>query len=189
MTLKKVLCLAIVAILAFSITGCRNRGGQDFGRTRDAVGTYPRDIQRLIDGPYSESIYAVGTGTHPNREQALRRARMQATQLIATQFQQEVASLQKSFVASTNNSMEQADQDVLEIFTLVTLHGDRIISEMITHGKDGYRAYVLRALDIEVLKNMLEAQKNAETLLRANAAWDDLSKRVEREKAARAAAK
>lgn len=187
MIFKRVLCLAIVAALALSIIGCGGKT-KDFGKLGDASGIYPREIQRLLDREYKESITAVGIATSQDRITARRKAQFDATQQIAAQFQQEIASLQKSFLESINDTQIDHFQQTQEIFVLVTLHGDRIVKEMETKGKDGYTTYVLRALDVAALKNMLDAQKNAETLIKANAAYRELENRVEREKAARAAA-
>lgn len=184
---KKLLGFVAIAALSLAVIGCGEKKVKDYGKTNDAVSVYPKEIQKLLDKEYKESITAVGQATHTDQITALKKARFDATQQIAAQFQQEVASLQKHFLEAINDSQTEDFRQTEEIFTLVTLHGDKIIKEMTTQGKDGYKAYVLRALDVSALKNFLDEQKNAETLIKANAAYKDLEARVEKEKAARAA--
>ena len=184
---KKLLGFAAVAALSLAVIGCGEKKVKDYGKANDAVSLYPKEIQKLLDKEYKESISAVGQATHPDQITALKKARFDATQQIAAQFQQEVASLQKHFLEAVNESQEEDFRQTEEIFVLVTLHGDKLVKEMTTQGKDGYKAYVLRALDVNTLKNFLDEQKNAETLIKANAAYKDLEARVEKEKAARAA--
>lgn len=183
---KIVFTLFFVAA-ALTIISCGPRVGGDFGNLQDASGVYPRDIQRLIDGPFRESIHAVGIATATDQVAALRRARFNATQQIAEQFQSEVASQQRAFTMDMQGSVDQdVFETVQEIFVMTTLNGDRVIREMTTRGSDGFTAYVLRALDANVLKQLLEAQQNAESLRQARTAWRNLEERVERERAARA---
>lgn len=185
---KKILKVAAVVAVSLVTFGCGNKAVKDYGDMKDAAGVYPKEIQKLLDKEYKESVSAVGQATHPDQITALKKARFDATQQIAAQFQQEVASLQKRFLEAVNESQIEDFRQTEEIFVLVTLHGDKIIKEMTTKGKDGYTAYVLRALDVAAIKNMLDEQKNAETVIKANAAYKDLEARVEREKMARTSA-
>jgi hypothetical protein len=184
---KKLLGIVAIAALSLAVVGCGEKKVKDHGKLSDAAGVYPKEIQKLLDKEYKESISAVGMATNTDQITALKKARFDATQQIAAQFQQEVASLQKHFLEAVNDSQTEDFRQTEEIFVLVTLHGDKVIKEMTTQGKDGFTAYVLRALDVAALKNFLDEQKNAETLIKANAAYKDLESRVEREKAARAA--
>ncbi|MCL2844432.1 MAG: hypothetical protein FWE23_03140 [Chitinivibrionia bacterium] len=186
MGFKRVLFVVMAAALVLMVVGCGKRQS-NFGSHTDAVGVYPREIQRLLDGPYKESITAVGMATATDQNAALRRARFEATQLIAAQFEQEVASQQRAFTLDIQGNVDNdVFETVQEIFVLTTLNGDRIVKELVARGPDGFTAYVLRALDASVLKALLEAQKNAENLRQARTAWNNLEERIEREKAARA---
>jgi hypothetical protein len=180
--------VALIAIVSLVFVGCGDSAKKNYGKMEDASGVYPKEIEKLLAKEYKESISAVGQATHTDKITALKKARFDATQQIAAQFQQEVASLQKHFLEAVNESQTEDFRQTEEIFVLVTLHGDKIVKEMTSEGKDGFTAYVLRVLDVAALKNMLDEQKNAETIVKANAAYRDLEARVEREKAARAAA-
>ncbi|MDR0304231.1 MAG: hypothetical protein LBH98_05605 [Chitinispirillales bacterium] len=182
---KKLLSFAAFAALSLAVVGCGEKKVKDYGKMNEAVSVYPKEIQKLLDKEYKESISAVGQATHADQITALKKARFDATQQIAAQFQQEVASLQKHFLEAVNDSQTEDFRQTEEIFVLTTLHGDKVIKEMTTQGKDGYKAYVLRALDVAALKNMLDEQKNAQTLIKANSAYKELEARVEREKMSR----
>lgn len=188
MSKTKVLSVILIAVASLGLIACGNKAVKDYGNMEDASGVYPKEIQKLLDKEYKESITAVGQGASHDRNTALKKARMDATTQIAAQFQQEVASLSKVFLESINDNQTDDFRQTQEIFVLTTLHGDKIVKEMITKGKDGYTAFVLRALDAASLAGMLEAQANAETLIKANAAYKELEARVEREKTARASA-
>jgi hypothetical protein len=178
-----------LAISAIFIGGCGEKAVKSYGDTEKAVSVYPKEIERLMETEYKESIKAVGQATSADQNTALKKARFDATQQIAAQFQQEVASLTKSFLEAVNDTQSEDFRQTQEIFVLVTLHGDKIVKEMASNGKDGITAYVLRVLDVSTIKNMLDEQENAATLIKANAAYKELEGRVEREKAARAAAR
>ncbi|MCL2845518.1 MAG: hypothetical protein FWE23_08750 [Chitinivibrionia bacterium] len=183
---KNVFVLIFVAA-TLTLMGCGPKVGGNFGETGGAVSVYPAEIQRLIDGPFRESVWAVGMATATDQVAALRRARFEATQQIATQFEQEVASQQRAFTLDIQGNVDNdVFETVQEIFVLTTLNGDRIVKEMVSRGSNGFTAYVLRALDANILKTLLEAQQNAENLRQARTAWGNLEERIARERAARA---
>lgn len=184
--MRTIIMLALIA-MSLAFVGCGRRPAGNFGEVADAVGVYPREIQRLLNNEFRESITAVGMATASDRLAALRRARFNATQQIAEQFQSEVASQQRAFTLDMQGNVEQdVFETVQEIFVMTTLNGDRVITEMVSQGRDGYTAFVLRALDANVLKQLLEAQANAAALREARTAWGNLEERVARERAARA---
>ena len=187
MVSKKILGFVAIAAVSLAMVGCGGKT-KDYGDLKDAAGVYPKEIQKLLDKEYKESISAVGQATSNDQITALKKARLDATTQIAAQFQQEVASLQKRFLEEINDTQTEHFQQTEEVFVLTTLHGDKVIKEMTAKGKDGYTAYVLRALDVAALKTLLDAQKNAEAIKAANIAYRELEERVAREKAARAAA-
>ncbi len=184
---KIVLSAMLIAIVSLGFVACGNKAVKDYGDMEDAAGVYPKEIQKLLDKEYKESITAVGRGTSADQNTALKKARLDATTQIATEFQKEVALWEKSFLESVNDSQVDDYRQTSEVFALVTLNGDKIIKEMTAKGKDGYTAYVLRALDVSAFKDMMDDQKNAATVIKANAAYKALEDRVEKEKAARAA--
>jgi len=180
------LCFIAAALILIGCGSGKKKPG-NFGGVEEAVGVYPAEIQRLVDGPFRESIWAVGMATANDQIAALRRARFEATQQIASQFEQEVASQRRAFTLDIQGTVDNdVFETVEEIFVMTTLNGDRVVREMVSRGKDGFTAYVLRALDANVLKALLEAQKNAENLRQARNAWGSLEERIAREKAARA---
>jgi hypothetical protein len=179
-------CFVVAALILIGCGGGKKKPG-NFGGIDEARGVYPAEIQRLVDGPFRESIWAVGMATATDQIAALRRARFEATQQIAQQFEQEVASQRRAFTLDIQGNVDNdVFETVEEIFVLTTLNGDRVVREMVSRGPDGFTAYVLRALDANVLKALLEAQKNAENLRQARNAWGSLEERIAREKAARA---
>jgi hypothetical protein len=98
-----------------------------------------------------------------------------------------VASQQRAFTLDIQGNVDNdVFETVQEIFVLTTINGDRIVREMVSRGPDGFTAYVLRALDANVLRALLEAQQNAENLRQARTAWGNLEERIARERAARA---
>jgi len=187
--LKIVLSAVLIAVVSLGFVACGgNKQVKDLGVKEDASGVYPKEIEKLLKKEYKESITAVGRGSSHDENTALKKARMDATVQIATEFNKEVALWEKSFLESVNDSQVDDYRQTAEVFALVTLSGDKIVKEMTAKGKDGYTAWVLRALDVSAFKNMMDDQKNAATVIKANAAYKALEDRVEREKAARALA-
>ncbi len=184
--MKRLAAIATVGLVAFSLVGC---GGnkKDLGDTDDAVSIYPSAIEKLMKRDFKEAIKDVGIATHPDKIMALKKARMDADTKLARQFEQEVASLRKSYLEITNDKSMEHQSEVNETFTLIKLRGSEVGKEMITEGKDGYTAYVLKVVTAEKLKQLADQQADALTEFKATQAYKDLESRVAAEKAARAA--
>ena len=185
--LKKMLSFMTVGLIAFSLVGCGKSTVKDLGDTDDAVSIYPKAIEKLMNKDYKEAIKDVGIATSNDKIMALKKARMDADVKLARQFDQEVASLRKSYVEMINDKNLEHNSEVNETFTLIHLRGSETVKEMVTQGKDGYTAYVLKVVSAEKLKQLVDEQTNALTEFKATQAYKDLESRVAAEKAARAA--
>jgi hypothetical protein len=185
--LKRLAAFATVGLVAFTLVGCGNSVKKDVGEADDAVGIYPREIEKLMNREYKQAIKDVGMATHPDKIAALKKARMDADTKIARQFEQEVASLRKSYVEYVNDKSLDHQSEVNETFTLIKLRGSEVAKEMLTEGKDGYTAYVLKVVSAEKLKQLADQQADALTEFKATQAYKDLESRVAAEKEARAA--
>ncbi len=186
--MKRLAAFATVGLVALSLVGCGSSVKKDLGETDDAISIYPKAIEKLMGREYKQAIKDVGMGTHPDKIAALKKARMDADVKIARQFEQEVASLRKSYVEMVNDKNLEHNSEVNETFTLIKLRGSEVAKEMITEGKDGYTAFVLKVVSAEKLKQLADQQSDALTEFKATQAYKDLDSRVAAEKEARAAA-
>ena len=185
---KKIASFATVGLVALSLVGCGgNKTIKDTGDSDDAVSIYPKAIEKLMNGEYKEAIKDVGMATSNDKIMALKKARMDADAKIARQFDQEVASLRKSYVEMVGDQNLEHNSEVNETFTLIHLRGSETAKEMVTQGKDGFTAFVLKVVTAEKLKQLVDEQANALTELKATEAYKDLEERVAKEREARAA--
>ncbi|MCL1946043.1 MAG: hypothetical protein FWF51_02670 [Chitinivibrionia bacterium] len=184
---KSALPLMLVAVVSMGLIGCGgekkpNYGGEEF---RSA---YPPKMEEKIEKEFKESIYAVGIATNVNQKVAYDKAGLAADVEIAKVFEQEIANLQKSFTEAVNDEVTEDYRQTVESFTLFTLRGSRMAMQLVSEGKDGYTAYVLKVVSPQIIKDQLDAMKDAQTAIKAQAAYAELEDRIEKEKARRAAA-
>ena len=185
--MKAMLKILAMGLIAFTLVGCGS-STKDTGDTDDAVSIYPDKIEKLMRRDYAEAIKDVGMATHVDKIAALKKARMDADAKLARQFEQEVASLRKSYSEMLGDKFEEHQSEVNETFTLIKLRGSTVAKEMLTEGKDGFTAYVLKVVSAEMLKKLADEQADALTNFKATQAYADLESRVAAEKAARIAA-
>jgi uncharacterized alkaline shock family protein YloU len=170
-------------LLSFALIGCggKNSLKKDYGV--DAQDAYPAKIQQLFDGKYSASIKAVGMASHPDQEVALQKAGLDADQKIAEQFQMEISALQKKFLEAVNDQKLEEYRNTVENFVNIKIEGVTTAKEMTASGKDGFRAWVMKVVSAEMLKNLIDQRTNALTSFKALQAYKDLEDRVAKEKA------
>ncbi len=180
--MKKITIFAAVACLSLVFVGCGGANKikkQDFGKVKSAKSTMPPEIDKLIRKKFKHSVVAVGVATHPaNDETAMKKARLQADMKLAQQFENQVSSLQKSFLEDVNGKSIDHFQETVESFTNIKIQGARSEKELVTEGKDGYKAYVLKVVSAEVLKELIEQKTNALTEFKALKAYNELEERV-----------
>ncbi len=184
---KRLAAVAAVGLVALSLVSCGKSVIKDVGDIDDAVGIYPKAIEKLIEKDFKHAVKDVGMATHPDKIMAFKKARMDADVKIARQFEQEVSSLRKSYTEMVNDKSLEHQNDVNETFTLIKLRGSEVAKEMVTQGKDGYTAYVLKVISAEKMKQLADQQSNSLTEFKATQAYKSLEERVAQEKAARAA--
>jgi hypothetical protein len=186
---KKMVGLTTVAAVSVMLFGCA--GGKslkkDSGGADDAKSVYPSTIEKLMEGKYAPAIKAVGIATHPDQTVALEKAGLDADQKIAQQFKMELSSLQKKFLEAVNDQKLEEYKNTIENFTTIEIQGVTIAKEMASEGKDGYKAYVLKVVSAETLKNLIDERTNALTNFKAMKAYQELEERVAKEKAAKEA--
>jgi hypothetical protein len=172
------------AILLFGCAGGKG-AKNDLGNASDAKSVYPAAIERLMEGKYAESIKAVGIASHPDQNVALEKARLDADQKVAQQFAEEVNGLQKRFLEAINDQKLEEYRNTVENFTTIKMQGVTIVKEMSAEGKDGYKAYVLKVVSAETLKGLVDDRVNDLSSFKAMKAYQELDKRVAKEKAAK----
>jgi hypothetical protein len=185
---KSVLPLMLVAVVSMVLIGCGGEKKPNYGDVEQVKDAYPPKIQALVDGKFSESIWGVGVATHSNQKIALDKAALAADVEIAKTFEQEIANLQKSFTEAVNDDYVEDYRQTVESFTLFTLRGSKKEAQLISEGKNGFTAYVLKVASPQIIKEQLDAMKDAQTAIKAQAAYAELEDRIEKEKARRAAA-
>jgi uncharacterized lipoprotein YehR (DUF1307 family) len=183
---KKVTTIAVVGMLAFSFVGCgKEKAKEDLADADKAFSLYPKEIEKLMEKEYKESISAVGMSNHSVATTAIKKAKLQADVELARQFEQEIAAIQKNFLEAINEEQIEDYRETIEGFTLIKLQGAKTVKEMVAETKDGYTGYVLKIIDLETLKEIIDQKTNALTEFKALAAYKDLDNRVAAEKAAR----
>jgi hypothetical protein len=188
---KKMFGLAVVSAISVMMFGCAGAKSlkKDTGEADNARSVYPPAIEKLLDGKYAQSIKAVGIATHPDQTVALEKAGLDADQKLAKQFEEEIASLQKKFLEAVNDQKLEEYRNTVENFVNIKIEGVTIVKEMSAEGKDGYKAYVLKVVSAETLKNLIDQRINAQTHLKAVQAYKELEDRVAKDNAAKAAEK
>lgn len=184
---KSVAGVVGVAVVAMALIGC---GGTkslkgNYGSAKGASGVYPEAIEKLLSKKLAKSINGVGMATHPDQAIALEKADLNADQQIAKQFEMEVSSLQKKFIEAVNDQKLEEYRNTVENFVNIKLQGVTKVKELTAEGKDGYKAWVLKTVSPEVLKEMIDQRTNALTSFKALQAYKDLEDRVAKDKAAR----
>jgi len=184
----KVLGLTAVAVVSMMFFfGCAGSNSlkKDYGdNAKDPI---PAKMRALMDGKYAQSIQAVGIATHSDETVALEKAGLDADQKIAKKFEQEISSLQKKFLEATNDAKLEEYRNTVESFTNIKIQGVSEVYQMTAEGKDGYKAYVLKVVSPEVLKNLIDQRTNALTNFKAVKAYQELEERVEKDNEAKAA--
>lgn len=183
---KAVVGVVGIAVVSMALVGC---GGAkslkgDYGSTKAAGGVYPEEIDKILSKKLAKSINAVGIATHPDETIAIEKAGLDADQKIAKQFEMEVSSLQKKFLEAVNNQKLEEYRNTVENFVNIKMQGVTIVKEMSAEGKDGYKAWVLKTVSPEVLKNLIDEQTNSLTNFKALQAYKELEDRVAKDKAA-----
>jgi hypothetical protein len=173
-----------VSVVLFGCAGSKSLKN-DSGNAGDAKTVYPAAIEKLLDGKYAESIKAVGIASHPDQNVALEKAGLDADQKIAQQFTEEVNGLEKKFLEAVNDQKLEEYRNTVENFTTFKIQGVTIVKEMSAEGKDGYKAYVLKVVSAETLKNLVDERTNELSNFKAMKAYQELDRRVAKEKAAK----
>jgi hypothetical protein len=127
-------------------------------------------------------------GSHPDRITAAKKARLDAQNQIANTFRNEVSALQKSFLEAVNDQQLEEYRNTVESFTNIELQGVSEAKATFSEGKDGYTAYILMTVSAETLKDLIDEKTAKLTNFKALQAYQELEARVEKDKAARAAA-
>ena len=186
--LKSITMLAVSSFAFAFLAGCGGNKTLDRGNPDEAEGMYPPAIEKLIQKKYASSIHAVGMGSHPDRITAAKKARLDAQNQIANTFRNEVSALQKSFLEAVNDQQLEEYRNTVESFTNIELQGVSEAKATFSEGKDGYTAYILMTVSAETLKDLIDEKTAKLTNFKALQAYQELEARVEKDKAARAAA-
>jgi len=187
-SLLKALLVGCVSLSLVTFAGCGGSASlkKDTGKPDDAKSMYPSALEKLINGKYAKSITAVGIGTNSDVQVAREKADLDADQIIAKQFEQEISSLQKRFLEAVNDQKLEDYRNTVESFVNIKLQGVAKVKELVTEGKDGYKVYILKTLSAETIKNMIDERTNALTSFKAMKAYKELEDRVAKEKEAQA---
>ena len=183
-----VVCIALFLSMALINCGGSKTMKKDLGSEDDAKGLYTKAIDKLIEKKYASSIKAVGMGAHPDKITAIKKARLDAKAQIARVFRDEISVLSKSFLEAVNEQKLEEMKETVEGFTNIELTGVQEAKAEYTEGKDGYTGYVLMVVSAETLKELIDQRTNVLTNFKALQAYKELEERVEKDKAARAAA-
>ncbi|MGM0462078.1 MAG: hypothetical protein ACQEQ4_06625 [Fibrobacterota bacterium] len=168
--------LAGAAALVFLGCGGKSTGDGDF------VELYPSQLTELQEGQYGAAITAIGMGTHPKRNIAQSRAAIDADAKIAQQFNSEIANLTKSFTEAVNDEALEHFQQTTENFSLAEVNGIQEVKTLVRQTSEGYEAFVLKAVNPEIMKDLIDQQQNAITEFKAAEAYQDLEERVRQHK-------
>ncbi|ERP30796.1 hypothetical protein [Chitinivibrio alkaliphilus] len=164
-------------LVAFAMVALVACGGKQTGD--DFVSLYPPALEELRDGQYSAAISAIGVGTHPQRNIAASRAAIDADAKIAQQFNSEIANLTQAFTEAVNDEALEHFQQTTENFSLAEVQGIQEVRTVVRQSESGYEAFVLKVVNPEIMKDLIDQQRNALTEFKATQAYQDLEQRVE----------
>ena len=143
----------------------------------------PSEMRDLIDKKYSQSIYSVGTATGPTEAIASDKATMNARADIARTFKAQIDVLEKQYTESVNNKAVEEYKQVQETFASLEVSGSKVVKTMVRNEDKGiFSAKVLVVVSAEELKAMIDEKMQAYTSFKASKAYDELEKRVAKEK-------
>lgn len=142
----------------------------------------PDEIQRLIKGKYSNSLYAVGISTGPDESIAINKATLQARAELSREFKSQIEVLQKDYQEALQGQVSGEYNQVMEIFSTLEISGSKIAKSMVRQEKqDLYSAKVLVVVSAEQLKDIIDQKLRDYTSFKATRAYRELERRVEKE--------
>ena len=183
--LRSATMLVVSSFEFISIIGCAGTKTKLGNNKGDDV--YPTKIEKAFE-KYSSSVRAVGIASSADRVTAMKKARLDAQNQIATTFRNDVSALAKSFLEEVNDKKLEEYRNTVESFTNIQLQGVSEVKSSMSEGKDGYTAYILMVVSAETLKDLIDQKTAKLTNFKALQAYKELEARVEKDNAARAAA-
>ena len=176
--ISQILSCGCAVFVAFTLTMCGPKPP-----AKGYADSVPDEMERLVKKSYSQSVYAVGTATGPTEAIATEKATMDARAEIARQFKSQIDALQKSYEETVNDKAVEEYSQVQEIFATLEVSGSKAAKTMVRPEKKGtFSAKVLVVVSAEQLKSMLDEKMQMYTSFRASKAYEELEKRVAREK-------
>jgi hypothetical protein len=170
--MKTVVTITLLSLILISCGG-KSTGDGEF------VELYPPRMTQMQNGPYGSAITAIGMGTHPRKNIAASKAGIDADAKIAQQFNSEIANLTKAFTEAVNDEALEHFQQTTENFSLAEVQGIQEVRTMIRQTENGYEAFVLKAINPEIMKDLIDQQQNARAEFKATQAYEDLERRVQ----------
>ncbi len=183
--IKSLAKVTVAATLLFSLVGC---GGKKPPADNGFSSLYPPEIENAMNGQYAQAISAVGMASHPDKSIAAKKAGIDADRKIAKQFNSEIANLEKDFTEAVNDKALQHFQQTTENFSLAQVNGIQAVKSIFKKTESGYEVYTLSVVNPSIMKDLVDAQKDALTEFKATKAYSDLESRVAKFKADQQAA-
>ncbi len=183
--IKSIAKLTLAGALVLTTLGCGEKKPVEGG----FESMYPPVIENMMNGQYAQAISAVGTATHPQKSIAEKKSGIDADAKIAKQFMSEIANLEKAFTEAVNDKALEHFQQTTENFSLAEVQGIQAVKTLYKKNADGnYEVFVLKVINPGLMKDLVDAQKDALTEFKAAKAYSDLESRVEKFKADQAKA-
>lgn len=182
--IKSLAKVTVAATLLLTFVGCGPKEPADQGYQS----LYPAPIENLMNGQYAQAICAVGMASHPDKNIAAKKAGIDADRKIAKQFNSEIANLEKDFTEAVNDKALEHFQQTTENFSLAQVNGIQAVKSIFKKTENGFEVYTLSVVNPSIMKDLVDAQKDALTEFKATKAYADLESRVAKFKADQKAA-
>lgn len=140
-----------------------------------------------VPAPDATGVYAIGIGDSDKVPVAIKKAQLEAEYGLAKLYNQELAGSEKSSQQDNGNgSSSQYTALISKLVDYVPVVGFQIVKQDIKAIDGKFNAFILMKLPYEEFNKVLQQQKQKAQSVQDKAAFDDLEKRLEIRRQAKA---
>ena len=140
-----------------------------------------------VPAPDATGVYAIGIGDSDKVPIAIKKAQLEAEYGLAKLYNQELAGSERSSQQDNGNgSSSQYTALISKLVDYVPVVGFQIVKQDIKAIDGKFNAFILMKLPYEEFNKVLQQQKQKAQTVQDKAAFDDLEKRLEARRQAKA---
>ena len=140
-----------------------------------------------VPAPDATGVYAIGIGDSDKVPVAIKKAQLEAEYGLAKLYNQELAGSERSSQQDNGNgSSSQYTALISKLVDYVPVVGFQIVKQDIKAIDGKFNAFILMKLPYEEFNKVLQQQKQKAQTVQDKAAFDDLEKRLEARRQAKA---